>query len=737
MSFAARTLVEALPGPATITDERGRVLVANDGWRQAAAEGGPYAVEDATLADADGDCPAHARLLSAVRGMTRAAGPSEMTCSCGGPAGLIRIARLESSCGAARYLITVRPGVDAPAAADAAVGAKQQFLALLGHEVRTPVTTVTATIDLLRAQQLPSDVRDTVDTLHRAVYGLRSLTDDLLDLARLETATLQPNYGPVMLREVLESVLEPLQHHTRNQGILLLAAPAPDLPETVEGDADRLRQVLSAVVGNAVKYTERGEVVVTADHDGDGWYAIVVSDTGPGIGADDQARIFAPFTQADSSATRRHEGAGLGLTLAARLTERMGGTVTVRSEPGQGSSFTIRLPLRPLSPVPVIAAPAPAGRQRIAVCAPSPRAQLVLSWMLTAAGAAPVPVGWAELMQGGHRIDTVLWCDDAHDPRAVERAEALDAALGFGGRALMVSSTDPRTGVVRRPGLLTAPLTLDRLTAGLNQKRTGVRGAPVTVPPLPGGRVLLAEDNSVNRTVFRRMIELMGVECVAVGDGAAAVSALLDGGRFDVALMDVQMPEVDGLEATRRVRAAASDVPILALTATALQDDRERCLAAGMNGYLSKPITLPELRAALAPYLEAPAEPGAGEPAIVVLDRNKLHELEEQLDGRELVALTVGTFLSELGGRRQALQAALQSRQYDRIRAVAHTLKSSSGLLGAGPLAEACATVERLGSGTADAAALAAAVDDVLRLAGATAEAMNGYLTDGEPAVRP
>nr|BFE73339.1 hypothetical protein GCM10020092_066400 [Actinoplanes digitatis] len=246
--------------------------------------------------------------------------------------------------------------------------------------------------------------------------------------------------------------------------------------------------------------------------------------------------------------------------------------------------------------------------------------------------------------------------------------------------------------------------------------------------------MLLAEDNDVNRTVFRRMIELLGVECDTVADGSAAVSALLGGTPYDVVLMDVQMPRTDGLEATRQVRSADCDTPILALTATALRGDRERCLEAGMNGHLSKPITLPELRAALAPYLSAApaAEPDEPVPAPdeALPDLSKLRDLEEQLEDRALVVTTVNTFLSQLDGRRSALAEALRKQDHDALRATAHTLKSSSALLGADPLAEACAQVERNAIAGTSEQDLTALVADVESAVAGAIRVMSGYLAD-------
>ncbi len=640
---------------------------------------------------------------------------------------------------------------------------KSEFLALLGHEIRTPVTAVVGMVDLLRALPLAQEVREVVDGVHRSTQSLNVMIDDLLDLARLETGQLELHERSLSLRRLFEEVSHPLQQQARQKGILLLVGVAPQVPAYLVGDPDRLRQVLANLLGNALKFTDRGEVVVTAARESDEWLLIVVSDTGRGLNEDERSRVFAPFVQADSSASRRYEGAGLGLAIAARLVARMGGTIEVASELGGGAEFLVRLPLVPAeSAVPTEPDEARmlAG-QRVAVAAPSRRSTEVLLWTLAAAGATVISTELAEVIQRVPDVDAVLWCDDALDPAAPGRAAAVIEALGPTRRAIMISTTDPRIGVVARrggPALLTAPITLRRLVAAVNSERTGVRGAPISVERLPAGRVLLAEDNEVNRGVFKRMIELLGLECDGVGDGEAAVRAALAERPYDVVLMDVQMPGMDGIEATRRIRSAGTHTPILALTATALRGDRERCLQAGMNAHVAKPITLPELRQALAPYLAPEAPPGAATPAATVppgaapappaaaivgpgaasglgacVDVSRLHELEDQLEDRLLVLTTVSRFLAELGNRRTALSDALRRRDRDALRAAAHTLKSSSALLGADSLASSCAAVERR-AGTGATAELASLVAEVEQAATGTAQAMARYVADpGRP----
>lgn len=361
----------------------------------------------------------------------------------------------------------------------------------------------------------------------------------------------------------------------------------------------------------------------------------------------------------------------------------------------------------------------------------------------------------AELVRDG--LETALTCDcDPAGPAAL-RISHLESTCGAQRRLITVERLPGVfAGEVRTPAAVVAAA-IDLLRAqalpgapaeSLDEIRLTVEGlealagdlaeraAPptpavesprATLPALPPGRVLLAEDDQVNRTMLQRMISVLGVECDTVPDGAAAVTALLGETKYDLALLDMQMPAMGGPEATRAARAAGCRVPILALTATTLAEDQERCRDAGMDGHLPKPITLPELRHALEPYLTAAPE---APPEVAALSRAQLHELELQLEGRELVEMTVNMFLAELDGRRQAMDAALDSGSNDRLAAVAHTLKSSSALLGAQPLADACARVERLAGSPVDAEVLAAAVSEVGLAAGAAAIAMAEYLNE-------
>ncbi|MBN1173540.1 MAG: response regulator, partial [Micromonosporaceae bacterium] len=672
---------------------------------------------------------------------------------------VIRVAPVACDCGTRRHLVSTqqRPEVFQPGQegqsdreARAIAAAKSEFLALLGHEIRTPVTGVVGMVDLLRSLPLDHKVREVVDGVYRSTQILKCMIDDLLDLARLETGSLELDHRPCSVRGLLESVAEPMQEQVRSKGILLLAATDPETPTTVITDPARLRQVLTSLVSNAVKFTDRGEVVITAEQIADDRLLITVVDTGSGLSSRDQERVLAPFVQGDSSVSRAHEGAGLGLAIAARLVARMGGTIAIDSEPGRGSEFRVLLPVTIADTVEPVTALVP-GADRIAVVAPSGNSTRALSWIIMAAGGTAIPCDLATVTAKPPEADAVLWCDNARSPEAAERAEQIIDALGETGRAILLSTTDPRGGgVVQGAALITAPITLRRLVALLNSERSGVRGAPIPIRPISGGRILLAEDNEVNRDIFRRMIELLGLECDTAADGEAAVRLATGKRPYDIILMDVQMPHIDGLTATRQIRRAGVRTPILALSATALPGDEERCTAAGMDAYLPKPITIPELREALAAYLEAPGSATyhtpetPAHPRVVPerIDLGTLHGLEAELADRPLVVSTVSAFLAQLDGRRTALSQALERHDRETLRTTAHTLKSASALLGAQSLADACATIEQRAN-LAPERELLALVEDIERASINAEMTMAAYLAeknapdDGQAAGKP
>ena len=583
---------------------------------------------------------------------------------------------------------------------------KSEFLATLSHEVRTPMSGIVGMVDVLLSLPLEPDVREVVEGVRLSADALTAMLNDMVDLARIEVGRLQLDEAPFDLRVLVDGVAETLGSRARQKGLAFVVRVAPDTPSGLLGDDARLRQVLLNLVGNAIKFTERGEVVLSAgleqgmDADPDGSLrhtdrlVIDVIDTGPGMAPDAVERVFEPFVQEDASTARRHGGSGLGLAITARLVRLMNGRVEVESVPSVGSRFRVVLPLRPIEPGAGGAAPHRerlAGRRMLVTAPGAPRSAAAVAAILRAEGAAvdvvagDLPVEVLSRRQADTPVDAVVWVDDARDTRVRARAAGLARAVEPGGAVVLLSRTDPPRGHPSGVTVLALPTRADRLLDAAGGIAP-VPDRPAAVDPLPGGRVLVAEDNDVNRAIIGRMLELLGLSWHAVSDGAAAVEAAL-AERYDVILMDVQMPGTDGVEATRRIRTAEADrhTPIVALTANAMGGDRETYLAAGMDDYLAKPMRLAALRATLARYVMPTMDVSDND-----LDAARLTELEHQLQDAALVTTTVELFLAELPSRCAAITRAGQQADRPALVAAAHALKSSAALLGAVTLADLC-----------------------------------------------
>ena len=613
---------------------------------------------------------------------------------------------------------------EATTRAELASAAKSEFLATMSHEIRTPMNGVLGMLDLLKATHLTMEQRHYLQTAQTTGETLLDLLNDILDFSKIEARKLDLQTLDFSLFDLMDDFVGMMAPRAQDKGLVLGCVVAPEVPSHLRGDPGRLRQILTNLAGNAVKFTSRGEVIIRVallvETPNEVRLRFTVSDTGIGIPRDKIHQLFTKFTQVDSSTTRLYGGTGLGLAISKHLVAMMHGEIGVWSEAGKGSEFWFTVRLTKAAAPPAAAGPAAADLRgvRILIVDDHPVNREILQILLQSWGLRP-----AEAANGSAALEALTQARAAGDPFIIA---LLDMQMpGMDGKSLghaikinphlkdtrLVLLTSLGPAGVEEPWEKTgfaAKLTKPARRRELHE----VLGAVLSGRPTPGpptefaaafvsaqgarpGRILVVDDNITNQQVAVGILKRLGLRAEVAGNGREAVKAL-EMEAYDLVLMDAQMPELDGFQATQLIRDPQSNVrnhrvPIVAMTALAMQGDREKCLAAGMDDYITKPIAVPRLKAVLEKWLPpagggnqpSPAQPSAAPPPETADARvfNRAEFMERLMGDEELARSIIASYLEDLPGQIQQLKDYVAAGDMPQIRRQAHLIKGAAANL--------------------------------------------------------